>query len=111
MRIRASIQKVDFGDSSPRHRHQVRSDFRDLRPVSVTDPVTVHLQDLCHWEGRIIDPVLDLHRGTELSELIVEEGRTVVGNVASPYILLRSTEITHKVISVGGWHSVHEPAD
>ena len=35
----------------------------------------------------------------------------VVGNIASPEILLRSTEITHEVISIGRQHSVHEPAD
>ena len=77
----------------------------------VTDPVIIHLKDLCHWEGRIIEPMLHLHHGAELSELVVEEGGAVVGNIASPDIHLRSTEITHKVISIGGWHSVHEPAD
>ena len=55
--------------------------------------------------------MLDLHRGAKLSELIVEEGGAVVGNISSPEILLHNTEITHKVISIGGWHSVHEPAD
>ena len=55
--------------------------------------------------------MLDLHRGKEFLEMVVEEGGAVVGNVASPDILLRSTEITNEVISVGGWHSVHKPAD
>ena len=109
--IGASIQEMDRGNSSPRRRHRVRSDLRELRPVSVTDPVTIHLKDLCHWEGRIIEPMLHLHHGAELSELVVEEGGAVVGNIASPDILLRSTEITHEVISVCGWHIVHEPAD
>ena len=35
----------------------------------------------------------------------------VVGNIASPEILLRSKEITHGVISISRQHSVHEPAD
>ena len=55
--------------------------------------------------------MLNMHRGAEFSESFVEEGGAVVGNIASPEILLRSTEITHEVISIGGWHSVHEPAD
>ena len=77
----------------------------------MTDPVTIHLKNLCHWEGRIIKPMLDLHRVAEFSELFVEEGVAVVGNIVSPDILLRCTEITHEVISVGGWHSVHKTAD
>ena len=79
--------------------------------MSVTGLLTIHLKDLCHWEGRIIKKMLDLHRGAELSELVVEEGGAVVGNIGSPDILLRSTEITHEVIYVGGWHNVHKPAD
>ena len=59
------------------------------------DPVTIHLKDLCHWEGRTIEQIINLHRGAELSELVVEEGGAVVGNIASPDIVLRSTEITH----------------
>ena len=110
-RIGASIQEVDPGNISPRRRHQVRSDLRELRPVSVTDPVTIQLKDICHWEGRIIKPMLDLHRGAEFSELAVEEGGTVVRNFASLDILLRSTEITYELISIGGRNSVHEPAD
>ena len=55
--------------------------------------------------------MLDLHRGAELSKLVVQEGGAVVGNVAIPDILLRSTEITHEVISKGRQHSVHKPAD
>ena len=109
--IGASIQEVDCGNSLPCRRHRVRSDLRELRPVSVTDLVTTHLKDLCHWHDRIIKPMLDLHRGKEFLEMVVEEGGAVVGNVASPDILLRSTEITNEVISVGGWHSVHKPAD
>ena len=46
--IRTSIQKVDLGDSSPRRRYRVRAEFRDIKPVSVTDPVSVHLKNLCH---------------------------------------------------------------
>ena len=61
--VRASIQKVDRGDSLLHRRHQFRADFRELGPVSVTDPLAVHLKDICHWEGRIIDPMLDLQRG------------------------------------------------
>ena len=76
--------------------------MREIIPVSVTDPATIHLKDIYHWEGRIIDPMLDLHRDAEFLELVVEEGSAVVGNIASPDILLRSTEITHEVISVGG---------
>ena len=52
--VRLSIQEMDRGDSSPRRRHQVRSDLRELRPVSVMEPVTIHLKDICHWEVRII---------------------------------------------------------
>ena len=55
--------------------------------------------------------MLDLHCGAEFSELVVEEGGAVVGNIASPDILVRITEITHEVISVCGWHIVHEPDD
>ena len=55
--------------------------------------------------------MLDLYCGAELSELVVEEGGAVVSNVASPDILLCSTEITHEVISKGRRHSVHKPAD
>ena len=77
----------------------------------MTDPMTIHFKDLCHWEGRIIDPMLDLHCGAEFSKLVVQEGGAVVGNVSIPDILLRNTEITHEVISKGGRHSVHEPAD
>ena len=71
--VRASIQKVDYGDSLTRRRHQVRADFRELRSVSVTDLVAVHLKDLYHCKGRIIKPMLDLQRGAELSKLIIEE--------------------------------------
>ena len=35
----------------------------------------------------------------------------VVGNISSLDILLRSTEVTHEVIYVGRWHSVHKRAD
>ena len=55
--------------------------------------------------------MLDLHCGAEFSELVVEEGGAVVGNISSPDILVRITEITHEVISVCGWNIVHEPAD
>ena len=79
--------------------------------MSVTDPVTINLKDICHREGRIIEPMLDLHCGAEFSELVVEEGGAVVGNISSPDILVRITEITHEVISVCGWNIVHEPAD
>ena len=109
--IKESIQEVDCDNSSPRRRHQIRSDLRELRPVSMTDPVTIHLKDLCHWEGRIIEPMLDLHCGAEFSKLVVEEGGAVVSNIASPDIFLCSMEITHEVISTGGCHSVHKPAD
>ena len=77
----------------------------------VTDPGTIHLKYFCHWEGRIIEPMLDLHCGAEFSELVVQEGGAVVGNISSLDILLRSTEITHEVISIGRRHSVHKPAD
>ena len=79
--------------------------------MSVTDPVTIHLKDICHWEGRIIEPMLNLHYGAEFLELVVEEGGAVVGNIASSDILLRSTEITHEVISIGRRNSVYETAD
>ena len=79
--------------------------------MSMTDPVNLYQKDLCHWEVRIIQIILDLYRGTEISEVIVEESPAVFRNVARMDILLRSMEITHKVISVGGWHSVHKPAD
>ena len=61
--VRASIQEVERGNSLPCRRHRVCSDLRELRTVSVTDPVTVHLKDLYHWEGRIIKPTIDLHCG------------------------------------------------
>ena len=48
LRVRAFIQKVDRGNISPRCRHQVRTFFREIRPVSVTDSVSIHLKDLCH---------------------------------------------------------------
>ena len=41
--VRVSIKKVDR-----ENRSQVRTEFRNLRPVSVTYPVAVHLKDLCH---------------------------------------------------------------
>ena len=47
--VRSSIQKADHGNSLPRLRHQVCTDFRELIPVSMTDPVAVNLKDLCHW--------------------------------------------------------------
>ena len=105
--VGASIQDMDRGDSLPSRRQRVHSDLRELIPVSLTEPVTIHLKDLCHWEGRIIEPMFDLHRGAEFSEFSVKEGGAVVGNISSPDILLCSTEITHEVISIGGWHSVH----
>ena len=55
--------------------------------------------------------MLHLHHGTELSELMVQEGGAVVGNIASPYILLFSTDITYEVISKGWRHSFHKSAD
>ena len=76
-----------------------------------TDPVAVHLKDICHWEVRIIKPMLNLQRGAEFSKLIVEESRAGVSHVAGPDILLRSTEITHEVIPEGGWHCIHETYD
>ena len=76
--IRASIQEVDCVNISPHCKHRVRSDLRELRPVSVMYQVTIHLKDLCHWEGMIIKPMLDLHRGAELLELVVEKGDAVV---------------------------------
>ena len=79
--------------------------------MSVTDLVAVNLKDICHWEVRIINPMLDLQRGTELSKLIVEECSAGVSHVASPDISLHITEITHGMISEGGWHCVHEPSD
>ena len=41
-RIGASIQKVDRGNRSPSHRNLVRYDLRELKTVSVTEPVTIH---------------------------------------------------------------------
>ena len=60
LRVKASIQKVDCGNSSPNFRHQIHTEFRELRPLYVTDPVAAHLKDICHWEGRIIEPMLNL---------------------------------------------------
>ena len=79
--------------------------------MPTTDPVAVHLKDLCHWESRIINPMLNLHRGIEFSKLVAKERRAGVSNVVSPDILLRSTEIIHEVIPEGGWRSAHGPAD
>ena len=80
--VGASVQKVDRGDISPRRRHQVRVEFRELRPVYVTYPLAVHLEDIFHWEGSIIEPMLDLQRGAEFSKLVVEESRAGVRHVA-----------------------------
>ena len=77
----------------------------------VTDPVAVHLKDICHWEGRIINPMLDLQRGAELSKLVVEEIPAGVGHIYGPYIFMRSTDTTHGVIPEGRWHCVHKPDD
>ena len=88
---RVSIQKVDCGNSSPRRRHQVRADFREIRPVSVTVPLAIHLKYLCHWEGRIIKPMLVLQRGVEFSKVVVEESHVCVSHVAGPDIFLHST--------------------
>ena len=85
---RVSIQKVDCGDRSPHRRHRVCTDLRELIPVSVTDPVAIHLKDLCHWEGMIINPILDLQRGAEFSKMVIEISRVGVSHVASPNILL-----------------------
>ena len=79
--------------------------------MSMMDPVAVHLKYLYQWEGRIIEPMLNLQCGTEFSKLIVEERRAGVSHVASPYILLCRMEITHEGIPEGRWHCVHEPAD
>ena len=98
MGVRVSIQNVDRGDSLPRRRHRVHADFRKIRPVSVTDPVAVHQNYICHWEGRIIDPILDPKRGAEFSELVVEESCESVGHISGPGTFMRSTEITHEVI-------------
>ena len=77
----------------------------------VMDLVNLHLKDICHWEGRIIELMLNMHRGTEFLELFVQQVGAVVGNIASSDILLCSMEITHEVISIGRWHSVYKPTD
>ena len=43
--------------------------------------------------------MLDLQRGAELSKLVIEERSTGVSHVSSPEISLRSTDITHEIIS------------
>ena len=82
---------MDRGDSSSGCRHQILSDFRELIPVSVTYLVAVHLRDLCHWEGSIINPMLDLKHGAEFSKVVVEEIRAGFDHIAGPDIFLRST--------------------
>ena len=77
----------------------------------VADLVAVHLKDICHWEGRIIEPIIDLQCGAEFSKLVVEESRAGVSHISGPDIFLCSMEITHEVITEGGWHCVYELAD
>ena len=79
--------------------------------MSVTEPIAVHLKDLCHWEGSIIEPMIDLQHGAEFYKLVVEEISAGVSHIASPDILLRSTEIAYEVIPEGGRHCVHKPTD
>ena len=86
--VSVSIQKIDRGNSFPCRRHRVCAYFRDLRPVSMTYPIALHLKDICHWDSRIIKPMLDLQRGAELSKLVLEELIAVVSRIAGPDILL-----------------------
>ena len=109
--VGAYIQKLKCSDSLSCRRHRVRVDFREIRPVSVTDQVAIYLKYIFHWGVRIIKPMLYMQRGAELSKLVLEECSAGVSHVASPDISLRSTEITHEIISEGGWQCVHEPAD
>ena len=61
--VRVSVQNVECGNILPRRRHLVLTNFRDIIPISVTDLIAVHLKNLCHWEGKIINPILDLQPG------------------------------------------------
>ena len=107
--VGASFQKVGRGDRAPRRSNRVRFDAaRALRVISVTRPDAVHLKDLDHWDGRVIQEVVEAQvGGIRLPEAVLCDG-PLVGHIATADGLLRNTEITEETSSEGGWHAFQE---
>ena len=57
--------KVGLYNSSPRSCNRVRPDTILLRIVLVTDPVSIHLNDLDSWEIIVLQAAFDLEVGAE----------------------------------------------
>ena len=75
------------------------------------DPVYIHLKVIDSGEDLVLKQVVDLQIRAEDIPLGVEDDSPAVGNVASAYRCLHSTDITDESTLVVGWHMVQEPGD
>ena len=110
--VRASLQKVIRSDSEPRRSNRLCFDAaRALREATVSNPDSIHLKDLDHWEGRVIHEVVDSDVGAEGAPDVVLLDGPLVGDMATSDGFLRNIEITEETMSEGGWHAFQEPGD
>ena len=79
--------------------------------MTVTDTVSIQLNNIDRWEDLILKQVVELQVGAEGGPLRVEGDVPYIGDVAVAYDFLQSTEITDERTSVGGWHMVQEPGE
>ena len=77
----------------------------------MTNPVNVHLTDLDIGEVQVFKQMVELQVGAKGGPMGVDGDGLAVGDVASTYGCLRSTDITKESTSVGGWHIVQETGD
>ena len=102
---------MGLGDSTPRHCNRVCPDTRSLRVVSVTNHVSIHLNEFDGWCVRTLKAVVDLEVGPEGCPLFVDVVGARVGNMIPSDRCPRSAEITDKVTSLGGRQVVQEEGD
>ena len=75
------FQKVGRGNSAPCQRNHVRLDTTFLGVSTVTDPVSVPLKYIDHWEVKVIEGVFNVKIGAEGTPIFVLGNYTLIGNI------------------------------
>ena len=88
------FQKVGRGNSAPCQRNHVRLDTAFLGVATVTDPVSVPLKYIDHWEVKVIAVVVNSEIGAEGTPIVVLGNYTLIGNIVVWDRRLHKTEIT-----------------
>ena len=94
---------MGLGKSSPYQCNRVYPDTIFVGLVSVTDPMSIHLNDSDGRDSMVLKPVVDLEVGAEVYILVVEGRCASIGNMTISGCCPHRSEITDKVTSLCKW--------